>query len=305
MKKQSTKYATINGIKKRLKRIIRSPSIVLIIGLLVLITITARYSKSTTFSLRSRLSIIKSKTSPTSTPTRPLFFDALNGPNRIVTNEFVHWSKGACPYTSSNWDMTSGTLMIKNGAGYSGIPTAEKSSYCESEIHNNSAVFRLNTKENNFGNVTVSVDYMAVQHGGGGAPNNSYDGMHIWLGYQSEYALYAATIYRWDGTIVLKKKVPEETAQCDDPSNDGCYYNLSDAANRRSLTTPGVWHHAEVTTEALSNKSQHITVTIDNTKVIDAVDNSVHGSTYPVGAVGVRGDNTEFYFKNFMVNSLD
>ena len=248
---------------------------------------------------------IKSSLAPLPAPSNILFSDPLSGPDRIVTNEFVHWSPNdGCPYTSSTWDMTSGTLMIKNGAGYSGVPTAETEAVCNSEQHNNSAIFRLNTKNLSFKNVAVSMDYMAVQHGGGGAPNNSYDGIHIWVGYQTEYALYAATIYRWDGIIVLKKKVPVAQAQCASPANDGCYYNLSNETTHKNLTTAKVWHHVVVTTQATSSSSQHITVTIDGSKVIDTVDNNVHGATYPMGAVGVRGDNTEFYFKNFTVTSL-
>jgi hypothetical protein len=232
-----------------------------------------------------------------------LFSDPLSGPDQIVTNEFAHFSPGdGCPYTSSVWDMTSGTLLIKNNAGYSGVPTLETSSQCESAVHNNSAIFRLNTKENDFKNIKVSMDYMPVAHGGGGAPNNSYDGIHIWVGYQNEYALYAATIFRWDNEVVIKKKVPVAQAHCTDVSNDGCYFNVSKTV--QNPETAKVWHHVDVTETTDSKGIVSITTSIDGKLVASGVDNGVSGAPYPVGAVGVRGDNTEFYFKNFTVTQL-
>lgn len=237
-------------------------------------------------------------------PSKVVFADPLNGPNRIVTNEFVHWSKSSCPYKSSTWDMTSGTLMVRNGTGYSGIPTLEKTVPCESSTQTNSSIFRLNTRRSDFTNVTVSMDYEAVAHGGGGAPNNVYDGIHVWVGYQDQYSLYIATIYRWDGTIVTKKKVPQNIANCTTPANDGCYYSLAKATARSDITTPNVWHHVDVVYALDANKIVHITTVVDGIKVADVADTDSHGPAYPSGAVGVRGDNTEFYFKNFTVTQL-
>jgi hypothetical protein len=232
-----------------------------------------------------------------------LLSEPLNGPDQIVTNEFVHYNPGdGCPYTSSVWDMTSGSLLIKNNAGYSGVPTVEKTSQCDSTVHNNSAVFRLKTKESDFKNVKVSMDFMPVAHGGGGASSNSYDGIHIWVGYQSEYSLYAATIFRWDNDIVIKKKVPASQAKCTDVSNDGCYFNVSKTV--QNPETAQVWHHVDVTDTVDAQGVVHIATSVDGKLVATGVDNSVGGAPYPSGAVGVRGDNTEFYFKNFTVTQL-
>jgi len=234
-----------------------------------------------------------------------LFSDPLNGADRIVTNEYVHWNpKSSCAYTSKIWDMTSGTLLVKNGAGYSGIPTAEASAICESATKNNSAVFRLNTRQNNFSNAKVSVDYMAVQHGGANAKQNGYDGIHIWVGYQNEYALYSATIFRWDQTLVIKKKVPLADAKCSDPSNGGCYYNLSSEKTDQTASPSNVWHHADIVYKVDKSGVVTIEMSIDGTVVANGTDSAVHGSAYAKGAVGIRGDDTEFYFKNFTVVAL-
>jgi hypothetical protein len=232
-----------------------------------------------------------------------LFSDPLTGPNRIVTNEYVHWSHPGCPYISPLWDMTSGTLMIKNQAGYTGIPTLEASSICNSSQQTNSAIFRLNTRGSNFGNIVISTDFETIQHGGGGAPEHSYDGVHLWARYQSEYALYAITVNRWDGVLAIKKKVPVEQAQCNNPSNDGCYYDLTPQVINQKLTQSNVWHHADVTVVDDSNGIPHIKLYLDGNLVLQAEDDNVGGAVYHTGAAGVRGDNTEFYFKNFIIKS--
>lgn len=246
-----------------------------------------------------------SKSTPYKSQDKVLFSDPLSGTDRIVTNEFNHWNKNsACPYKSDIWDMTSGTLLIKNGMGYSGVPTSEKKSICDSTVQNNSAIFRLNTKQNNFSNATVSLDYMPIQHGGGGATNHSYDGIHVWVGYKTQYSLYIATIFRWDENLVIKKKVPQAQAQCTDPANEGCYYNLTDEKPYPDITTANVWHHADIKFAANTNEEVTITERIDGQTVFQGTDTNIHGPAYTSGAVGVRGDNTEFYFKNFTVTQL-
>lgn len=246
--------------------------------------------------------------SPTGSPggQKPdiLFFDPLNGSDRIVTNEFAYWSPdSSCPYKSSTWEMTSGTLLVKNNAGYSGIPTVESSAVCDSGQRTDSAVFRLITKNNSFKDITVSMDYEVLGHGGGGANSSAYDGLHIWTGYQNEYSLYVATIFRWDGNLVIKKKVPAATANCAVSANDGCYYNLSPETAFRNLETTGTWHHAAISYFNDSSNTVNISLSIDGQLVYKVKDTDTHGPAYHSGAVGVRGDNTEFYFKNFKVES--
>lgn len=244
---------------------------------------------------------------PTTPVPKTLFFDALSSPDGIVTNEYSHYnSTGLCPHTSAVWEMTSGTLLIKNGAGYSGVPTDEATAVCESSQQTDSATFRLNTKANNFRNVKLSVDYQAVKHGGASVATSTYDGMHIWVGYQNEYALYAVSVFRWDGVVVIKKKVPVQVANCTDVSNDGCYYNLSSSLKQpATVFAANVWHHADIDYSADDNGYTTINLVIDGRQITKVVDKNNHGPAYPSGAVGVRGDNTEFYFKNFKVTNLN
>jgi hypothetical protein len=309
MGNRMTVFNKVLGVVKKRRVYI---SLIVLILIAAVVSVMVGSQKNNTKDAASHKTVVikhlaQATTEPKSTSLAPaaprvLFSDPLNGPDRIVTNEYVHFSNAGCPYTSSDWDMTSGTLLIKNNAGYSGVPTVEKSSQCDSTVHNNSAIFRLNTKEDDFKNIKVSMDYMPVAHGGGGAPDNSYDGIHIWVGYQSEYALYAATIFRWDNEVVIKKKVPAAQAQCTDVSNDGCYFNVSKTVQNPEAAK--VWHHVDVTDTVDSQGVVHIATSIDGKLVATGVDDSVGGAPYPVGAVGVRGDNTEFYFKNFTVTQL-
>jgi hypothetical protein len=234
----------------------------------------------------------------------PLFSESFNGPDRIFTNAASFYSK-SCPYVSPNWEMTSGTLLIKNGIGYSGIPTSETTSTCNSQSATNSSVFRLNTVRKDFLNVRVALDYDVVKHGGANAQQNAFDGVHIWLGYQDEYNLYAATIFRWDQTFVTKKKVATSKVSCKDVSNGGCYFNISPEVKNSTVMKTNTWHHADIVYSSNpSNESVTIQTYIDGKLVNTGIDNHIASSTFPAGALGIRGDDTEFYFKNFRVTKL-
>ncbi len=239
---------------------------------------------------------------PTPAPSSTLFWDALNGKDRVVTSEFAHWNPNSgCANTSPLWDMTSGSLFVKNAVGYSGKPSIDADVTCNADSATNSAVFRLTTKDHSFKNVNVSFDYFVIARGSAAA--NSYDGLHTWVGYQNSAALYAASIFRWDRMTVIKKKTPQSTAGCTEVSEGGCYSDFVGAvANPRA--TEGTWHTASITFQV--NQSGHTVITemIDGQQLLQVVDDGSSGKPYASGAVGVRGDNTEFYLKNFKVATL-
>ena len=137
-------------------------------------------------------------------------------------------------------------------------------------------------------------------------PISQFDGLHIWTRYQSQYSLYVTSIARWDGTIVIKKKLPVEIAHCERKANDGCYYDISKPIKIPEITKIGIWHHVEITTQDDSKGSAAVKITllIDGQKIIEGFDAGIRGPVYKTGSAGVRGDNTEFYFKNFIVDKL-
>ena len=56
--------------------------------------------------------------------------------------------------------------------------------------------------------------------------------------------------------------------------------------------------------DTFTHTSVKITLYIDSQKITEGVDGNVRGPIYKTGAAGVRGDNTEFYFKNFSIDKL-
>lgn len=48
------------------------------------------------------------------------FAPATSGPDRLVTNEYAHWNPRAPDARrSADWDVTSGSLFIRDGVGWS------------------------------------------------------------------------------------------------------------------------------------------------------------------------------------------
>lgn len=221
--------------------------------------------------------------------------EAFDGPDRIYVNEYAHWNPGSvCPYVSDIWDMTSGSLFIKDGVGYSGVPTTEKSAKCESGLATNSDVFRLKTRKSDYGDQHVAFDIKLVAHSK--QPSTSFDGVHAWLHLRSESALYAVSFGRWDGTFVIKKKIPVNQANCTDQSNGGCYVTLGKPVSRSDLITPQTWRHIDIYVTH-SQSDPEISLFVDGELIVTAVDADVSGPAYSQGSFGLRADNTEFYIK--------
>lgn len=198
---------------------------------------------------------------------------------------------------SPDWQMTSGSLFAADGAGWSGIPDGTEADATSSN-GNDSAVFRLNTSRFDFGDVAVSFD---LRNDGLTAtsrtPAQAYDGVHVWLRYQSQYQLYAVSVNRRDGAIAIKKKTPGGPS----PSNGGTYYDL---VKQGHFTVPyGSWIHVTATARTNADGSVSLALYVDGSLLISAVDNGSFGGP-PItnhGAVGIRGDNCNLLFRNFTV----
>jgi hypothetical protein len=229
-------------------------------------------------------------------PSTVLFSDDFSGPDQLITNEFATYnSDNRCISVSGKWEMNSGSLFRRGGEGYSGKPDSTDPD-CTSSKSTDSDVFRAQTKAA-FGNSTLSFDFTLLSHHSGNS-DPSWDGIHAMIRYQSQYALYYVSVGRWDGNIVIKKKVPGG------PDNGGTYYELTDYIHRPDLTTANTAHHVVITTQDDSKGYVHITLTENGQTIASAVDNGVGGPVYHSGADGIRGDYTEFEFDNFTVKAL-
>src|SRR4029079_8521338 len=128
-----------------------------------------------------------------------LFADYFAYPDGLITNEFAHWNPtNPSAIHSPVWDMTSGSEFGSSGAGWTGVPD-DVGPNATSSNGTNSAVFRLVTKQSNFGDVSVS--FLLRNQGLTTTPSTpavDWDGVHIFLRYQSEESLYYASINRRD-----------------------------------------------------------------------------------------------------------
>lgn len=230
----------------------------------------------------------------------PLFTDAFSQySDGLLTNEYAFWNPtNSTSVNSRVWEMTSGSLFAQGGAGWSGVPDTVAPNALSTN-GNNSAVFRLTTKQADFGNVAVEFDLLNQGLAStGSTPAVDWDGVHVFLRYQSEESLYYASVNRRDNTVAIKKKVPGGI------SNGGTYYNIS-TFNAHPVSY-GTWQHVKATIK--NNTDGSVTIELfENGKLLArAVDDGSIGGA-PIrnpGKVGVRGDNANIKFKNFSVTGL-
>ena len=217
-------------------------------------------------------------------------FDVADG---LITNEYAFWNPGsALSRTSPVWEMTSGSLFARSGAAWSGIPD-DANPNATSSNGTDSAIFRLVTKRKDFTSVGVS---FRLRHDGfsttASTPSVAWDGEHIFLRYVDETSLYYASFDRRDGTTAIKKKVTGGS------SNGGTYYTLSSG---KLAFTPGVFHTVRATIVDDVGGSVTIRLWVDGSLVLTATDTGVGGPVIRSGGVGIRGDNSDFTFDDFVV----
>src|SRR5665213_3635688 len=121
-----------------------------------------------------------------------LFTDNFNRPNGVVTSEFDFWDG---TFRSADWELDSGSFFIQNNQGWSGVPddcsNGMDSPNAQSTNCTDSAIFRLNTRRFDFNNVKVAFSlYSNGLISTTETPPVAWDGIHIFLRYQSEYNLY-------------------------------------------------------------------------------------------------------------------
>jgi hypothetical protein len=229
---------------------------------------------------------------------QPVSVTPPTAPAGLVTNEFAYWNPGLSSSVSSpDWEMTSGSLFSTGTALWTGRPDTVNPDATSSN-GTDSAVFRLTTKRADFGNVAVTF----TLHNNGltstaSTPPVDWDGVHIFLRYQSEYQLYYASVNRRDGHVVLKKKCPGG------PSNGGTYYELAPEISGHPI--PFGTDQA-VGASAVNNADGSVTLSLslDGTTVVSATDNGVGCAPLTsAGKVGIRGDNDDFTFSAFSVTA--
>jgi hypothetical protein len=228
-----------------------------------------------------------------------LFRPAFSPTSALVTNEYAYWNPTHTnAVRSADWEMTSGSLFSANGDGYSGTIDTGKPDVL-SKLHTNSSVFRLGTRINTYANVSVGFA-LNIQRLASTAktPAVAWDGVDIWLRYQSQYNLYYASIARRDGSIVIKKKCPGG------PSNDGTYYELSKEIQGYPVPL-GQWMNVSASVRTNPGGTVTIIAYRNGVPVISGTDTGVGCPAITrQGSVGIRGDNAQFKFNTFTVATL-
>ncbi|WP_329243838.1 hypothetical protein OG417_46690 [Actinoallomurus sp. NBC_01490] len=228
-------------------------------------------------------------------PRPPLFAPRLSGPDRLVTNEYTHWNPQAPDgRRSRDWDVTSGSLFVRDGVAWSGTPDRATPN-AGSSNGSGSSVFRMTTRRHDFGDVNVSLNLrnLGLTSSGRAGPS-AIDGVHLFLRWQTPAELYVVSLNRRDDLIVIKKKRPGGTA------NGGTYVTLG----QTRYTVPyGVWQRFAVRIKTSGGDLVAISVRHGDREVLTAVDDGAEGPAILArGAVGLRGDNCDFEFRDFRVS---
>ncbi len=208
-------------------------------------------------------------------------------PPPLLDVSFEDYADG--PIQVPYFKMTSGTLFARKGNGWTGPPDATT----------NSAVFRMVTVRRDFLNVAVGLELNTLRMvSSAKLPSVAWDGVHIFLRYQSEFHLYYASVNRRDGKCVIKKKVPNGL------SNGGTYHEVGHTALYPWV--PTVLQKVRAVAMNLYDGTVGIDLSVDDKLILSVVDDGVGGAP-PIlvaGGTGIRGDNTEFMFNKFKVENI-
>jgi hypothetical protein len=213
---------------------------------------------------------------------------------KLVTNEHALRHAGDSGLTTSpEWLVTSGSLF---GAGkflWSGVPD-DGAPGPTSSARTGSAVLRAVTVDNTYTDVDISFD---VRVNGmvrtPRTPSQDHDGVHVSLRYQDERLLYYVSVDRRDGVVAIKKKVPGG------PSNGGTYSTLASDDTLPPASPLLGWRHVDVSIVGTTDVT--IELRIDGRRVLSATEKAAGSPIVAPGRVGVRGDNCDFYLRNFRV----
>ena len=222
----------------------------------------------------------------------PDYTEAFDGPDGLVTNEFA-FRKPDDPTAviSESWTVTSGSLFVRDGHGWSGSIDRNSPDPASAEA-TGSAVFRALPTVTIDGDTQVDVDVLPIALVDDQATD--WDGFHVLVRVHSDQEFYSVSVLRRDGTIVIKRKDPGG------PANGGTYTTLASGDLPMAL---GEWHHVKVETTDVTG-AVRITLWVDEVPVLEAID---AGETGPplVGpsGVGIRGDNLEFSIDDLTVTA--
>lgn len=214
----------------------------------------------------------------------PLLTDRFDRPDGLITNSAAELAGPGQHGWSADWLATSGTWFARAGSAWSGIPDDRPPDHA-SVLATGSAILRIHTRRTDLASVAVSarlrVDALTST---ARTPAHGWDGAHIWLRYHSPYELYAVSVARRDGTVVIRKKCRTATG--------GTYVDVGARATR--AVPLGRWRAVQATVQNRSDGTVWLGAYVEGRLLAWGVDDGVGCPPLRApGAVGVRGDNAE------------
>jgi hypothetical protein len=229
-----------------------------------------------------------------------VFRERFDGPDGLITNHYATWNSAPWAVRSLRWQAESGTLLRRDGVGWTGSPSDETPS-SRSTNGTGSQLFRVWTVRSDFrdGRIDMRLRNEGYDDGSPAYPRKSWDGVKLWPRREPGFgsvALYTAEVNRRQGNVMIQKKC----AGSDE------YAILAQTADDRPARI-GQWEHVGATIHTHADGSVSIGLIRDGAVVLRATDRGAGGCP-PIagpGKVGVRGDNAQFSFDDFTVTALD
>lgn len=232
-------------------------------------------------------------------PDQPDWVDFLDGlPRNGVVAADAHR-----PQAGGHWLVTSGALLTRAGALWSGPPDAGPTRPAAGTT--GSAVLRAVSRRpitNPIVDVEMRLRAMSQTRR---TPMRPWDGVHVFVGYQDANDLYSVDLIRRDGTVTIKRKscAGAPSGQCP----KGRYRTLASTRLPPRLTWPPrggpgpqEWHRYRIRLQNLGGVI-FISVRADGQPPLLALDLRP-GRLLAPGRVGLRGDNADFLVRRFVAH---
>lgn len=204
------------------------------------------------------------------------------------------WAAEA-PFEPERYELTSGELSARRPAE----TQLRVAPLTAPTFASDSPVFRMRSRDAGYGDVEVSFELLDRGLSSGlFAAKNAWDGVHVWLRYRSAAHLYAVSVNRRDGRVVIKKKVPGGD------SNGGTYIDLCPTV---AYPVPyGAWQRVAASAADNQDGSVTLRLRVDGRLLLEAIDDGSDGTPAlrGPGRVGLRADNADFEFRSFAVSPL-
>jgi hypothetical protein len=217
----------------------------------------------------------------------------------LITDEHAYRDRGVP--RSRIWTQTSGSFFVHDGHGWTGVPDGGSRDKRTPDA-TGSAVFRLVTKRRDVRNaqVTFRLQIRRLVTSSRTPDERNFDGVHVMLRYQSPQQLYAASVSRRDGSVLIRKKVPGGP----DPANGGTWMDVGTRA-----VDPirfGAWRNVLVRVRNMPGGAVAFRIVIDGRTVATATDDGVGGLPpyTEAGRMGFRMDNADALIDDVLVTKL-